>query len=132
MKSKSSNYYKYFTVMIPVIILILYINRVFFINAVSSLPPCPIHTYLHIYCPACGNTRCVKALLHGSLLTALRYNITPLLLGIILLFAYIELAFFSFGKPIRILPRRLSVYIILIAFLFLYYILRNCIPYLTP
>lgn len=120
------------TVLIPVLIYIFFLARDFFISLACKLPPCLFYSTFHLYCPACGNTRSVTALLHGELVPALRYNITPVLLGIILLLAYLELAAYSFFKPVRLLPRKLSFYLILLSILILYMIIRNFIPYLTP
>lgn len=33
-----------------------------------EMPPCAYSAYLHIYCPGCGGTRAVEALLHGHIL----------------------------------------------------------------
>ena len=33
----------------------------------SFYPRCPVFTWLHVYCPGCGGTRALAALLHGRL-----------------------------------------------------------------
>jgi hypothetical protein len=43
-------------------------------------PQCPVFRYLHMYCPGCGATRALAALLHGQLLQALHYNALVVLL----------------------------------------------------
>lgn len=35
---------------------------------------CPLHTVTGWYCPGCGTTRSVRALLHGNLAQAFAYN----------------------------------------------------------
>jgi hypothetical protein len=37
-------------------------------------PRCPIFFWLHIYCPGCGGTRALAALLHGRLKEAMQWN----------------------------------------------------------
>jgi Protein of unknown function (DUF2752) len=37
-------------------------------------PQCPVFRYLHMYCPGCGATRALAALLHGRFIDALHYN----------------------------------------------------------
>ncbi|MFT3807699.1 DUF2752 domain-containing protein [Arenimonas sp.] len=40
----------------------------------SGLPPCPIHAYTGLFCPGCGATRAMHALVHGDLPQALAMN----------------------------------------------------------
>jgi len=43
---------------------------------------CPFATAFHVACPACGSTRAVRALVHGDVAAALRFNpIAPLVAG---------------------------------------------------
>jgi Protein of unknown function (DUF2752) len=37
-------------------------------------PRCPLYRFAHMYCPGCGATRALAALLHGHLAQALNYN----------------------------------------------------------
>ena len=37
-------------------------------------PVCPVYRYLHVFCPGCGATRALAALLHGQVGEALRLN----------------------------------------------------------
>lgn len=43
----------------------------------SVLPPCPFLSLTGLFCPGCGSTRTLHALLHGDLATAMAMN--PLL-----------------------------------------------------
>ena len=98
--------------------------------SVSNIPECPTYS-LGVYCPGCGNTRSVLALLRGNILASLRFN--PAIIFFVLLGAafYIELAASVFGKRVRIVPRN-SVFLFSVVGLFLaYYIARNFIPILA-
>src|SRR5260370_40524164 len=54
-------------------------------------PQCPIYRYLHVYCPGCGATRALAALLHLRIAEALHYNALVVLLVPVLL-AYFAVA----------------------------------------
>lgn len=50
---------------------------IFYISPLRSLLPdipCPFSTVMGIYCPGCGGTRAVRALLEGRLLASLWYH----------------------------------------------------------
>jgi hypothetical protein len=128
----NKNVSKMFTIVIPVFLLILFILKEAIFGLVFQLPTCPVYSLFHLYCPACGNTRSVYALLHGDLAESMRYNIIPMVLLLLSLFGYAELATYSFGKRIYLLPRNLSFYLLLILILVIYVIVRNFVPYLTP
>lgn len=54
-------------------------------------PHCPIYETFHIYCPGCGGTRAVSALLHGRLADALHFN--PLVVVLLpFLFTFLAIA----------------------------------------
>lgn len=130
MRNNKTNRIIVITLPIAGILFILMKNYIFILT--SYIPPCFLYSQLHLYCPACGNTRSVAALLQGDLMTSLRYNISPALALLFLVIAYIEYAFTSFGKPIKLLSRRLWPYLVLISLLVLYYIARNLSPVLAP
>jgi hypothetical protein len=43
-------------------------------------PRCPVFTWLHIYCPGCGGTRAMAALLHGRVNEAIHWNVFAVVL----------------------------------------------------
>jgi hypothetical protein len=125
-------HFKIITILIPIIGAIIYAFKKQLVHFMFSLPPCPFYTIYNLYCPACGNTRSVNALLQGDILLSLHYNIIPILLILTLMLGYIELAFYSFGKKKKILPRSKNFYLITGSILLIYLILRNFIPLLFP
>ena len=65
-------------------------------------PPCVFYTVTHFYCPGCGNTRTVLALLHGHPLQALHNNAAFCYLLVLL---YLQKVLRCFGKPVQLLPK---------------------------
>lgn len=87
---------------------------------ISIMPQCLFFKVTGLYCPGCGGTRSVIALLNGNIWTAFKYN--P---GVVSLAIITGLVLFEkiFNK--KILPRRLSFWGVFIIMLFFYYIIRN-------
>jgi hypothetical protein len=68
-------------------------------------PQCPIFKYLHVYCPGCGATRAVAALLHLRVTEALHYNALVVSLSPLLL-AYFAAAYWKAARhEVFIWPR---------------------------
>lgn len=124
--------YRIITLLIPLAVIAAFIMRNQLIALSEHFPKCGFYSLFHLYCPSCGNTRSVIALLNGNIPESLRYNLSIAVVSVLSVLAYIEFAAFSFGKRIRLLPRRLSFYICLIIIMVIYWIVRNFIPYLTP
>lgn len=64
---------KYFVIgIVAIALLCLYI----LVDPATSrfVPKCPFHYLTGLDCPACGVQRAAHALLHGDIVTALRYN----------------------------------------------------------
>lgn len=57
--------------------------------AASVLPPCPFYWLTGLYCPGCGSTRALHALLHGDIAQAWAMN--PLLVSTLPLIALMAL-----------------------------------------
>ncbi len=122
--------HKMITFLIPAAAILIYNFKTPLIRVFLRVPPCPFYQAYHLYCPSCGNTRSVMALLHGHVLASLHYNIIPFILLILGSLAYVEYAFYSFDRRVRILPRRLLFYLILIFILVVYLVVRNFLPFL--
>ena len=125
----NKNKLKIFTVIIPFIaaglIAILKLHTAFFI---SLLPKVCLFNYLTGYqCPGCGNTRSVLSILRLDFISAVKFNITPVLLMIIVILLYVELFTAAFFKHKKLLPRKLSFWIGVIIIMCIYYIVRNFI-----
>lgn len=119
-------------ILLPIItVTVLYFSAVFVANN-FTLPQCLTYKYFGIYCPGCGMTRSVIALINGDILLSLRNN-ALIILGILLVFAlYLELAFKVFGKRLRF-PIHSNRFIIgALIFVGVYSVLRNFVPFLAP
>lgn len=54
--------------------IVLSAARRYSFDPVRLLPPCPFHTITGLYCPGCGGTRAVCALLRGDIFRSLRFH----------------------------------------------------------
>lgn len=115
----------------PAAFLLLFLLRDFLIGLSRSFPECCFYKQTGLLCPACGNTRSIKALLNGDIIESVGYNVTPVLLSAFAALFYIELAVCTCGVNIRIIPRRYWFLAVVMISLALYYILRNVFPFLT-
>lgn len=118
---------KFTALIVPFILLSAVFFRSYLFAITEYFPKCWFYEATGWLCPACGNTRSVKALLKGDLITSLRYNIIPSLLCIIGGIFYIELLTLCFGRHKAIFPRSFKLIIVLSLLLALYFILRNFI-----
>lgn len=119
-------------VLLPITSAILLYFVAVFVAKNITLPQCLTYKYFEIYCPGCGMTRSVIALLHGDILLSLRDN-ALIIFGILLLFAlYLELVFKVFGKRLRF-PIHSNKFIIgILIMMGVYSVLRNFVPFLAP
>lgn len=122
-----------FVVVIPLVAVTLLALISFFIIKYIQFPPCMFYKFTGIYCPGCGATRAVNALLHGDIMLSLRQN--PIII-ISLFFAvllYIEpvvkaLCKKDFRSPVR----NFKVLTVVLIVWFIYNIIRNFVPALAP
>jgi hypothetical protein len=98
-----------------------------------TLWECPVHQLFHIWCPSCGATRALTALMHGDILLALRQNAVVIAAIIVLLALYIELVLRVFGKNVRFpLIHNPKFYFVMLALWLVYAVARNFIPEIAP
>ncbi|MGN0620498.1 MAG: DUF2752 domain-containing protein [Porcipelethomonas sp.] len=116
----------------PAAAVLLLIFREWIFKISETFPKCIFFVATGYHCPACGNTRCVRALMRGDILTALHNNITPVLLLFLLAVLYIELLLDIFGKKVKLLPRKLAFWLVVIGIVTVYYVARNFIEPLAP
>ena len=97
------------------------------------LPDCNFYRWTGLYCPGCGDTRAVIALMNGDILLSLRQNALIVVLLLIAIALYIELflkVVFEkrFKSPILNL-KFLCIFLILFA---IYSVVRNFVPAIAP
>lgn len=110
----------------PVVIFAAYLLRWGYMKLADKfVGKCSLYLLTGFYCPGCGNTRAVNALMSGKILTSIGYNPMPaLLLGV----AVVHYIWTLRGKK----PPMSGIFVITVtSVLLLYYILRNFIP-LSP
>lgn len=118
-------------VLLPVVCLLLFLSRTLLLRLSRAFPMCTFYEQTGFLCPACGNTRSVRALLKGNIVESIGYNATSVILLIFSLMFYIELALYAFGVKLHIIPRNYCFLVVFLIMLISYYIFRNFIPFLT-
>ncbi len=97
-----------------------------------TLPGCMTYQLFGIYCPSCGMTRSVIALLHGNVFLSLRQNAFVIFGIVVAVLVYIRFALRFFGiqlKPFKLSKKEVYSFLIVAV---LYSVLRNFIPAIAP
>jgi len=94
--------------------------------------PCPFNTFWHIYCPGCGGTRAVYALLDFDFLRAVRCNALYCAFFLLCALFWLENLMALMGKNVKIIPRSRVFIVTASGIALAYLILRNFIPLLAP
>lgn len=98
-----------------------------------TLLPCPSYTLLHIYCPGCGSTRAVGALMHGDVLLSLRQNPAIVVMLLLAVLYYLEFALKVWGVRFRIpLLHNMKFISALLVLWVAYAVVRNFVPAVAP
>lgn len=93
---------------------------------------CPFHELTGLYCPGCGGTRSLTALMHGHPLLAVHENPAAVMLGFWILLSYAEHIGLLFGRQWKLIPRSRTFWYILLGLWLTWAVLRNFIPALMP
>lgn len=93
---------------------------------------CPLYAITKIYCPGCGGTRAMLALLEGHILLAMHENPAVIILSLLAIVWYLEQILKTMGKHKNLIPRNFLFWTILIALWIIWDIFRNFIPELMP
>ena len=101
-------------------------------NILGRLYACPLHTFTGILCPGCGGTRSMLALLRGHFSEALHDNPAAPGLVLILLLLYLEAIFAAFGKPVKLFPRSVVFWGIILGVHLIWAVVRNFVPAMQP
>jgi hypothetical protein len=91
-------------------------------------PTCPILRSTHLYCPGCGATRALAALLHGRIIEALHYN--PLMVALLPLFAgYFAITYWNAMRYKRFVWPQLPIPVLenLLAAAAIFMVVRNVV-----
>ena len=98
--------------------------------------PCPIHELTGFYCPGCGITRLLFALIHGHIKEAFMYNqLVFIMLPFLLFYVVYSVYLYITDKKDNIISRIPKfVFVILLIIVLAWGVIRNLsfFPYLRP
>ncbi len=131
---KTKKLFKIFVLSIPIIsIMVLFVLSTIGIILIHKFNIiCPFNLLTGHFCPGCGSTRSISAILELNFLLSLRNNPLYIFLIFFSVIAYIELLTFTFFNHKKLIPRKNSFYYKLTFLFLLYYLIRNFIPVLMP
>lgn len=129
---KKSILFKIFVAIIPVIsISLIYSSVKLYKQYIYSIEfPCMFNLFTGYFCPGCGNTRSIIALVNGHIILSLRYNPFIILTLAFLVLLYIELFTSTFYVHKKTIPRSNKFLFVTLGIMIIYYFIRNFIPIL--
>ena len=129
------HFWRALLLLVPVLIVLGYVfhrETQPVIEALAGGGACLFYRVSGLYCPGCGSTRAVMALLHGRFLLSFHENPMPLLCVLAGLLGYIELWALTFGRKLRLLPRKWQFWAGLLGLYLVWAVVRNFVPALMP
>lgn len=126
-----------FKVIFIIVFLILLLYGYYFLNLYYDVSiPCMFHKITGYYCPGCGITRCIFALMKGEFYQSFCYNrLIFILLPFLVIYIIYNIYLYVFNKKDTIICKiPNSVWICLLIVVILFGILRNIkyFSYLQP
>ena len=136
-ESPKKQIFRYWLLYVPPILVLLCILLYKPLLAVEKFAAdyifhCVFFDVTGFYCPGCGGTRSLTALLHGHFLLALHENPGFPLLVLLGILLYVEKAAAVLGRQIRLIPRSRAFWITICSIHLIWAILRNFVPILQP
>ena len=125
------NYVRWPLMILMVVVVLLGLTYSYFVDPIRSSEatlPCFTYTYMGIYCPGCGDTRALHALLHGHILQAFDYNLLfPFIVVILGWYYLVGLTTLFFRKRVMWIPEKMpaAVPIVFMIVVVLFMVLRN-------
>lgn len=118
---------------LPLIAVVILYLLARFVSQNITLPPCLFFEITGLYCPGCGETRAVNALLDGNILLSLRQNVLVIGFLVVSAIIYIETVLkIVFEKEFKSLIINYKFLWIFLSFLLVYSVARNFIPQIAP
>ncbi len=118
-------------IMISLIVILLCTSFFFLYTKINIFIPCIFHELTGLYCPGCGITRCLIAIIKLDFMQAFRYNMLVFILLPIFTFIGIKKYYcWLLNKQCILFSNRFYITLAIITILF--GILRNIFPVFAP
>ena len=121
------NWSNCFRILIGVLLPAVFLFAVFYARSGSTAIRCVFYELTGLYCPGCGSTRAIRALMNGQLKQAFLFNPLLFVLGppafIVLLYEYLRFVFPKLRLRPLILPWQLESAVTVL--IIVYWVLRN-------
>ena len=118
-------------IILSLIVILLCTSFFFLYTKINILIPCVFYELTGLYCPGCGITRCLIAIIKLEFVQAFRYNMLAFILLPLFIFIAIKKYYcWILNKQCSLFSNRF--YIVLAIITVLFGILRNIFPIFAP